>query len=171
MITLSVKNHKNLALQTKHLISSFRRLRQSRLWGYFVAGGATLVEVKSGVDGWHAHLHIFCYMRWMPYTRLLSAWRKCSGGSGVWITRANETVMMNYVTKYITKTEMSSEDRINSSEVLKHYRLFQRFGDWAQLKIPKLASDAQCDNCGKIGFVYIDYNSNAAGYSNCLPSG
>jgi hypothetical protein len=169
MITLSVKNDPDLERQTKHLIASFRRLRQTVEWKSHVAGGATIIEIKYGVDGWHAHLHIFCYMRFYVYERLLRSWKKCSGGTAVYITKADENAMMYYVTKYVSKSELQEEFRPEASRILRGYRLFQRFGDWSQLKVPKHLSDAKCDACGKADWVFILHNNTVPGYSSISP--
>lgn len=164
MITLSIQNDKNLERQTARLIASFRRLRQTEEWRSHVAGGATIIEIKKGVEGWHAHIHAFVYMRYYRFARVLRSWKKASGGTAVFITRASESAMMNYVTKYVCKTELNEEDRMDASSVLKRFRLFQRFGDWTELKVPKTLSDAQCDNCGKSGWFYIRQDQVAVGY-------
>jgi len=164
MITLSVKNDQNLSRQTSLLIASFRRLRQTKDWKTHVAGGATIIEVKMGQHGWHAHIHAFVYMRYYLWKRLFLSWQKASGGTSVYITKANETAMMNYVTKYVAKTELNEHDRSDASPILKRYRLFQRFGDWSELKVPKLLSDAQCEKCGNIGWLYLRHDSTVSGY-------
>lgn len=155
MITLSVQNSPDLEAQVKHLIASFRRLRQTRSWKFHVAGGATIIEIKMGKDGWHAHIHAIVYMQWYPFKKLLKNWERASGGSQVFITRVSHDKAIYYTTKYVSKSELTGDDKVNASSVLKRYRLFQRFGDWSMIRLPKLYSDAQCDKCGEEGFVFI----------------
>ena len=158
VITLSIPNSPDLAQQVKDLISSFRRLRQSRVWPEYVSGGATIIEIKKNPTGWHAHIHAFVMMRYFPWKKLNKAWGRASGGSQCYITKVSIKAALGYVTKYVTKTDLPPEDRAEASDCLKRYRLFQRFGAWHHVRIPRLMCDMLCRECGKSDWVFYIYD-------------
>lgn len=153
MITLSTKNCLDLRAGIKHLVASFRRLRQTKNWKFHVSGGATIIEITGKKGNWHPHLHILCYSRYYLFKDLLSQWKTCSGGSAVWISAIPKGKAEGYVTKYITKTEILPEDQAFVSDEIKRVRLFQRFGLWHSFVIPKTKCDLPCPVCGEIMWI------------------
>lgn len=147
MITLSTTNCVNLEPGVKSLVASFRRLRQRNIWKYHVSGGAVIIEIKGRPNNWHPHLHILCYSRFIPWEKLRSAWTKVSGGTAVYIQNLDETSAARYVTKYLTKADVPPFLSESVSKVLIKFRLFQRFGDWHSLRIPRKLYDYPCPNC------------------------
>jgi hypothetical protein len=67
----------------------------------------------------------------------------------VFIARCDSTKAMNYVTKYLTKADVAPDDLFNANEELRKYRMFQRFGTWHAVRIPKLVCDSLCEDCGR----------------------
>ncbi len=153
MITLSVANSSDLEKGVKTLVISFRRLRQRRIWKDHVQGGATIIEIKGRPNNWHPHLHILCYSRWIDWHKLQPAWASCSGGLACYISNIKSDTALRYVTKYITKADLPEFLEYSVGKVLSKYRLFQRFGDWHSLSIPKKLFDYPCPSCCKIIWV------------------
>lgn len=148
MLTLSTSNCSDLAQGIKHLVACFRRLRQSQAWKKYVSGGAMIIEITGSYLDWHPHFHILMYNKFYPREILSRQWLKISKGTGCYIQRINTTAAMNYVTKYLTKSDVDTVFREHVSDELKKYRLFQRFGDWHKFRIPRSPSDCVCDSCG-----------------------
>lgn len=153
MITLSVKNCQDLPGGIKHLVASFRRLRQTRHWKFHVSGGATIVEITGKKGNWHPHLHILCYSSYYPFALLLKQWKESSGGSAVWISPISKAKGLSYVTKYITKFQGFGADALHVSECIKQCRLFQRFGLWHDFVLPRLKFDNPCPLCHSCDWI------------------
>ena len=153
MITLSTTNCQDLGLGIKHLIASFRRLRQRDIWRKHVSGGATIVEITGKKGDYHPHLHVLCYADWVDWYKLREAWTSVSGGLGVYITCPSQDKAIGYVTKYVTKCDCPDADHEYISHEIKKYRLFQRFGLWHKFKIPKLKYDYPCPSCHNIYWI------------------
>lgn len=153
MITLSRPNCDQLDEGVSALVNSFRRLRQRKIWIDHVSGGATVIEVTGRPHDWHPHLHILCYSRYIPWKKLRSAWQSCSGGTAVYIQNMTADRAKVYVTKYVTKTDSPPHLSESISNVLRKYRLFQRFGDWHSLRIPKKLYDYPCPTCGRSHWI------------------
>lgn len=156
MVTLSTFNCKDLEAGTTFLVSCFRKLRYRALWKRCVSGGATIVEIKGRPNSWHPHLHILCYARWLPWRELRSAWMNISGGTAVYIQNVSTDRAKLYATKYVTKAEVPPFLLDGVSRVLIKYRLFQRFGNWHSLRIPKRLFDYPCPTCSKTAWL-ADY--------------
>ena len=147
MLTLSKANCKELDVGLRDLVASFRRLRQRSLWKHYVIGGAFVLEVKGRPGNWHPHIHAIIYSYYIPWQRLRSAWRQCSGGTAVWINAVTSERAQSYVTKYITKPDMPSALLDEVSESLRRFRLFIRFGSWHNIVLPKLVYESPCKVC------------------------
>lgn len=160
MITLSTSNSKSLEDGVAGLISSFRRLRQRRVWKDCVDGGATIIEIKGRPNNWHPHLHILCHSRWIDWYKLQPAWKAVSGGTACYIQNVDNTRALLYVTKYITKAEIPEFLLYDVGRVLSRYRLFQRFGVWHALLVPKKLYDYPCPSCYKIHWM-SDFEASA----------
>lgn len=148
MLTLSYANCKDLDLGIKHLVSSFRRLRQRSLWKHYVLGGAFVIEIKGRPGNWHPHIHAIIHAYYIPWPRLRSAWVEVSRGTAVWINAVSNDRAINYLTKYVTKTDLPAGLHGDVSDSLRRYRLFLRFGTWHNIILPKLIYDTPCDRCG-----------------------
>lgn len=164
MVTLSMPNCKQLDAGVRMLVQCFRRLRQSQIWLKNVEGGATIIEVKGRPNSWHPHLHILCYSRRLPWHPLRDRWTQISGGTACYIQNVNQDKALYYVTKYITKVDVPEFLEYSVGTVLKKFRLFQRFGSWHSLKIPKKLFDYPCPTCTKsiwVSDIFIDQSIRA----------
>lgn len=156
MLTLSVKNCSDLPGGIKHLVKSFRRLRQRSLWKRYVFGGAFVIEIKGRPGNWHPHIHAIIQSYWFPWAQLRAAWFDVSGGSAVWIADVSDTKAKFYVTKYITKADVPAEDIDVVSAALRRFRLFSRFGLWHNIRIPRSLYRHPCPACGRYDWI-VDY--------------
>lgn len=147
MITLSTRNCQNLALGIKHLVASFRKLRQQKFWKKYCSGGATIIEITGKKGDYHPHLHILCYCNYVPWKDMAARWKLISGGTGCHYLDVPKDKALDYVTKYVTKSEVPEGDLRSISDEIKKYRLFQRFGLWHGFLIPKLNVDFACPDC------------------------
>lgn len=155
-LTLTVRSGPDLDEQVKHLVGAFRRLRQRAFWKRAVTGGAFVVEITRGEHGWHAHIHALIESKYIPWSTIKVNWEAVSGGSGVFIQRIPASAIIRYLTKYITKTELSLPDQMAASAALKGMRLFSPFGAWhkpiAEIPLPL----AVCGNCKEAVWVFGD---------------
>lgn len=146
-LTLTVSNQSDLKSMVRHLLDSFRRLRQRSFWQHRVIGGGYVIEVTGCPGDWHAHLHIVLEARYMLQAALVAAWQSCSGGTGVWIVRIKKTGIISYLTKYLTKTGTSTSIIDAMSDALKGARLFSPFGHWYALFNSYIRPVVVCPEC------------------------
>ena len=156
MLTLSKANCSSLDAGIRDLVSSFRRLRQRALWKYYVFGGAFVIEIKGRPGNWHPHIHAIIYSYYIPWARLRSAWKQCSGGTAVWINAVTHDRAKYYITKYITKAELPAALLSDVGESLARFRLFTRFGSWHNIVLPKTHNDTPCQRCGVSDWI-VDF--------------
>jgi len=128
-----------LANALTKLLTSFRRLRDSKLWKAHITGGLAVLEVKrsSRSPRWHPHLHILCEGSFIPQRALSNAWRAITKTSFVVDVRyvGDNEKAAAYVTKYVTKPVAS---HVTHSEALldeailamKGRRTVIQFGTW-----------------------------------------
>lgn len=154
MLTLSRQNCANLKEGLDELISSFRRLRQTKLWDSHIAGGLFVIEVTGEPGNWHPHIHSFIYSLRIEWEDLLRRWSKCSkGGTGVYIKNVSNDGAVYYVTKYITKPGAEPEYSFLLEDALKGRRMFQRFGSFHRVKLPKRLTARKCEKCGECDWL------------------
>lgn len=170
LVTLSMSNCSDIQAGINELVSSFRRLRQRQFWKNYVLSGAFVIEVTGRPGDWHPHIHAIIYARFIPWQLLASKWKQCSSGSGVWINAVDPIKAGQYVTKYISKTQVPEHLRPSLSAALSRFRLFQRFGNWHSLKIPRRLYDYPCANCTKSDWL-SDFQINHGHYRQlkCIP--
>lgn len=156
MLTVSQPNCVHLDDGIKKLVAAFRRLRQRALWDRYVFGGAFVIEVKGRPGNWHPHIHAVIYSYRIPWRRLRSSWRQCSGGTACWISNVTADKAKNYITKYMTKTDLPSALIDDVSTSLRRFRLFTRFGSWHNIVLPKMIMDTPCDSCGSSEWI-VDF--------------
>lgn len=152
-LTLTIPNQSNLDKGARVLINSFRRFRQRQWWRNRVRGGCFVLEVTGRPGCWHIHLHAIIESRYLPIRIVSRIWAECSPGRIVHIKLIPVAAVVRYLTKYITKTELSIADRRIASFQLKNVRLFQPFGSWhaASLKAPHYGH--ACPRCGDLYFL------------------
>lgn len=160
MLTLSMSNCSDIEAGIQALVSNFRRLRYRALWKRYVVSGAFVIEVTGRPGNWHPHIHAIIYSRFIPWRKLASTWKQISGGSGCHITAVDPNKAAAYVNKYISKSQVPNHLQRPLSDALRRFRLFQRFGAWHSLRIPRRLYDYPCDNCKKTDWLssqQIDY--------------
>lgn len=153
-LTLTMPAHTSCKRQTDKLHAAFRKLRHTRHWKENVDGGAFVIEVKRSKDPrfWHVHIHAVISSRELDLTNegfLRRKWKRLVGGVSIRLDRVyNQSSLVKYLTKYITKTELDEKDAVIASQALKGRRLFQPFGTWhgCLANAPKLP--ACCPECG-----------------------
>jgi hypothetical protein len=155
LLTLSIENQNDLKTQVVLLQKSFRRLRQRSVWKAHVDGGATVIEVKRGDGGWHAHLHVLLEARYFAWSTLKANWEAVSGGFGCHIKRIPPVAIVRYVTKYVTKSDMKLPDQIAASDALKGTRLFQPFGAWHNAMLQIETPRGFCNVCERAVWLYL----------------
>lgn len=147
-LTLSTANCSDLSAGVRSLISSFRRLRQRKLWRSHVSGGAYVIEVTGHPGSWHPHLHIIIESTYIEWSQLLSAWQSVSGGSSVYIQRIPGKQAVAYLTKYISKPSVNTTLLSQLNAALKDTRMFQPFGTWHSVRLPVVKKSYPCPECG-----------------------
>lgn len=149
---LTVKNGYDLGERLDHLIKSFRKLRNRRLWKSTQYGGFYVIEITEGESGWHPHLHIVSFGHYLPWRKLLYVWSQITKDSchvNISSIRTGSNIA-GYISKYITKaTVLTSQSLFIVDLVCKNRRLFGPFGKAAELlkkfKPPK--KFAVCTRC------------------------
>lgn len=151
-IVLTVKNGHDLQERLDHLIKSFRKLRQRKLWKSTQHGGFYVIEITEGVTGWHPHLHVVSFGYYIPWRKLSSAWLQISKDSfhvAVRTIKEAENIAY-YVSKYVTKVQTLASNSIATVDsVCRNRRLFGPFGKMSELMKnfkppPKFAVCSRC---------------------------
>lgn len=156
-VTLTIPRQADLREGALALVQSFRKLRNRKFWKSRVAGGAYVLEVIGSPGNWFAHLHVLVLSSYIPQKQLASAWDKCSPGRIVHIKMIPPAAMINYVVKYVTKTDLKPEYQVEASNSLKNFRLFQPFGCLHVIAqaCPKVLYT--CESCGYDHFIPQDF--------------
>lgn len=158
MLTFSCKSAVDLDDAMRHLVASFRRLRQRQAWKKLVIGGAWILELTHSPRGWHPHIHALVYGYYYPWAQLRDQWMAVSGGSAVFITALphSTTNAVDYLTKYLTKQNLPNDKLLEAESFLRDFRLVQCFGGWTQL--PPLSKEAgRCPFCSSTNLVKLPH--------------
>ena len=152
-MVLTTPKCQDLSVSAKHLIHSFRKLRNRSWFKSRVTGGAFILEVTGSPGNWHLHIHSILQCRFLDVYKLSELWQKCSGGRIVYMKNLPKKSIIKYMTGYLTKKGCPEEYTKQVSDSLKGIRLFNTFGNWHTLllglkKIPYL-----CPCCGKSEFI------------------
>lgn len=164
-ITFTVRNKDvPLTVALNHLLSSFRRLRQQKVWKENIKAGAAFVEVKRGKGSgfWHPHLHVIAVGSYIERRRLSDAWLKATGDSfRVSIDWANSAADAgNYACKYATKGWTADVARDHDSLVecvlsLRGRRLCITFGEWVGVDVEaEPAGENDWKRVGTLPWIY-----------------
>lgn len=155
-ITLTKSNDDDMNYDgTRHLMTSFGKLRRKKIWRDQVKGGAACVEITNIGHGWHPHLHAIVDCRWlairtkepppncsreafqlhckMAQQELAAEWAKCLDQrvAIVWACRARKDTIAKEVAKYSVKGSdlIACEGKIGPLlKGMKHARLLRTFG-------------------------------------------
>lgn len=170
-ITLTIRNKpQSLTAALNHLLRSFRRLRQQKLWSDHITAGAAFVEIKKGARSgeWHPHLHIIAMGTFLPGQELSDAWFKATGDSTrVDIKRARDaTASGSYAAKYASKGWTSEVTRDADALVecvlsLRGRRLCTCFGEWHGVDVE--SDDTGPNDWQRVGRLHHVYERFIAG--------
>ena len=147
-VILTIKNQVDLAAMLKHLVKSFRKLRNRKAWRSMVSGGAFVLEVSGAPGNWHGHLHIVAQANYFPQYILLEKWRAVAGSAGAYIKSIPRQSIIRYLTKYITKPTDCETELKEINDSLRDVRMFQPFGSWFKLLKKYMPKRFPCPNCG-----------------------
>jgi hypothetical protein len=148
-ITLTIVSEADIAVMVKSIVRSFRRLRQRAYWKNAVKGGAFVIEITGRPGAWHAHIHAVIETRWMRWERLRNLWMDVSTGRGVYIQNIPAKECINYLTKYLTKSDMPDAVRRECGEALSSFRMYQPFGSWHGFMKTYIRERHACSGCGE----------------------
>ena len=147
-LTLTVRNDPDLKKMVKHLIDSFRKMRNRKLFRRLITGGAFVIELTNKGNYWHAHLHIIIQSLWIERDDIMNMWFQCSSGNtGVYIRNIPPTQAVRYLTKYVSKSDLPPDLQLEASDVLKDFRLFSPFGSWYDLNMTYTSPPTFCSAC------------------------
>ncbi len=168
-LTLTIRNQPVLADMIKHLIKSFRKLRNRAYWQNRVIGGVYVLEITGRPGNWHAHIHAVLLAQFLTWEVLVRHWIKCSGSRGVYIKNAAKHRIVYYITKYLSKPADVPDEVINQAgESLRGLRLFSPFGAWYSISSKYVQPSHPCPECGGEHWIIgnaFDYVNNP---TNCF---
>jgi hypothetical protein len=108
MITLTLLHSDTpLSDQLDRLRSSFRKLRQRKLWKHAVRYGYAVIEITYNEETrhWHPHLHVLARVNWIDWSHLRDDWYAVTGDSNIidcQQVRTGRNAAL-YVAKYVGK--------------------------------------------------------------------
>lgn len=142
-VTLTLEPmHAALSDQIDHLLKSFVRLRETRVWSDNVDAAAYFIEFTRGKSGlqWHVHAHALVSGSYIPQPALKSAWERASLGSYIVDVRQVSSAKRGaaYVAKYAGKG--FSQDVLDDPDALQEAilalrgrRMLSMLGDWRSI--------------------------------------
>lgn len=149
LVTLTIPNSQTVREGCDTLISSFRRLRQRKLWRSKVNGGVFVIEVTRGKNGYHVHLHAIVQGLFIDNKVLSREWAAVSPGRIVDVRPCWNINLVYYLTKYLTKVKGEASFVEVIGQGLKGRRLYQPFGSWFALDVPIEKKGTPCTKCGE----------------------
>ena len=138
-ITLTLRSsNAPLEEQLTKLTSSFRRLRQRKMWKRRSPWGWWTLEITYNADThtYHPHLHIICNMPFLDKAALSEAWLDITGDSYITSIGKCPKDLVSYICKYISKTSTiwsAPVDPFLLNAALKGRRFAQSFGTFPDL--------------------------------------
>lgn len=152
-LVLTLPSAPELNAGARHLIKSFRRLRQRTWFKSKVTGGAFVIEVTGFPGRWHIHLHAILHCRFLDVYKLSEIWEECSGGRIVFVKNLPPSAIIKYLTKYLAKNGAPEQYHKEVSSAFKGLRLFNTFGNWHS-KAKSLVKEAySCPQCDATNFI------------------
>lgn len=153
---LTIKSQDNPASMCRYLHKAFRKFRNSRIFKKNFSGGAFVIELTHSEEGWHAHLHVCIQGKYIDQGELLKAWRNSAGKAGLYIKTIPKQSIIRYLTKYMTKGEITGDAKEEGLTALKGLRLFTCFGSWHDLLPSWTKIPYDCPDCGSSDWRYFD---------------
>ena len=155
LVTLTVPNQADAYDAFRLLVQSFRKLRGTAWWKKHVDGGVYVMEATFRNDLWHVHLHCIILALYMPQAELSDLWKTASGAIIVDVRQIRKgTDTIQYLTKYVTKTDVPLEQQGKLSYALKGSRLYSTFGSWHSIKLKVPRVECPCKKCGSNDWVW-----------------
>jgi len=156
-LTLTIPNQPEISPAAREIVTSFARIRRSKLWKSFCSGGAYVLECTGNKDDYHVHIHAIIYAKFVPWEQLHALWMRCSSGRGVYIQKIPERQIVRYLTKYISKPSVDESLAAHVSDGFRGIRLFQPFGNF--LHVPGFSGHKpfECPVCGDKNWLPIEY--------------
>jgi hypothetical protein len=176
LITLTVKNGRNLRERYEHLAGAFKRLRDRRRWRVAssefskVKGWVGSFEVTKNRQEWHPHLHVFALVdSWIDQRALSAEWRAITGDSfvvDVRLVRGEPASAFAEVFKYSLKfSTMEPADTWHCYRTLRGRRLLFSAGLFRGVEVPESLLD-DCAALDALPYVDLFYRYvPGAGYS------
>jgi hypothetical protein len=102
-VVLTIKNVKKLTPghvdELRRMFSKLRRRKFARNW----IGGYYGIQVTTGKQGWHLHIHALVDARWISEAELSQEWKACTNGYG-YIVKVKDCRKSDYLretTRYV----------------------------------------------------------------------
>ena len=124
----------SLKYQTSLIIRSFAKMRKTNWWKSFCWGGFYAVEAKYNPKGWHVHIHVVIYHKWVPVSQIRKHWSIAMRRRSLcWIRTLSRgkdfKQIVSYILKYATKDVDIPEDRREEYNLkLRSVRMFNLIG-------------------------------------------
>lgn len=167
-LTLTMPPQDDCQAMVAKLQAAFKQLRKTKYWRKNVEGGAFVIEIKrgSGSNQWHCHIHAILLAKRLDLTNrgvIRRLWKRQTQGTSINLRLVRSHIdVLNYMTKYVTKTELNDADRLIASKALKGKRLFQPFGTFYNASLGMITLPARCGDCGRAAFMlYHEVYANA----------
>ena len=155
-LTLTIRNQSDLPGMIRKLLKYFKLYRSTKLWKSSVHGGAFVIEVTGKEGDWHAHLHVVLQSTWLAYKEHQPAWNRISNALGWYCKIIPPERAVGYLTKYLSKTSVASEEMALVGRTLANYRLFQTFGNWYGRMVGYQKPARICSRCGGENYFPTD---------------
>ena len=164
LLTLTIR-HADEPLRDllNHLLRSFRRLRQRRLWKERVTGGAAFLELtyNQQTTSWNPHLHVLLEGRYIPAPQLRQIWLEVTGDShnlDISIVRTPARAI-DYVCKYATKplpacVTHHHRPLTEAIGALSHRRTIITFGRWRHWHLTSPPDDRSWSLYGHVDEIH-----------------
>jgi hypothetical protein len=186
MLTLTVKNGRDLAERFKHLTQSTRKLMARRRDAVRGKGSSELEKALGGVysyeltyskaHGWHPHVHMVVLLdidnpiTFDPYkakeSQLSKEWHKVTGDSFIVDIRpitGDPADGFVEVFKYALKfSDLTPEQNLHAYLTLKGKRLTGSFGAFWGVQVPESMTDDLLDD---LPYIRLFYRYTSSGYS------
>lgn len=152
-LVLTIRSQSDVKAMVRFLVRSFRKFRSRKVFKAGALGGAYVVELTHNDSGWHAHLHVVLHNYYIPQSELLSSWRSIVGEGGVFIKTIPKGAIINYLSKYMCKIELTGTLQEEASSALKGLRLFTVFGLWHDLLPGWTKIPFECPECCTVSWT------------------
>jgi hypothetical protein len=138
-ITLTIPTPDLPLVETRAIVqTAWSKFRKRSLCVALIRGGAKSEEFTVTKNGFHYHLHLLVYAKWISQKELRKVWTSCVKSAYIDHERAfstNTEKSIRECAKYITKTanwsKLNRRDLIDIAMIPKWHRMFEMFGSFA----------------------------------------